>query len=122
MGVRLRTLARAEGGASLRTWVTGSGYDLGPMDWIFGLRNAADAEPIRSALQAGEREDAAIATCLTALLAAECVAYLRDAPANLHFEAHAWCDSVGRRVPGSSHPDSGVAAFRERDAESGGEM
>lgn len=73
----------------IRTWATGSAHDDKPLDWLFDLRYGKDIGHITAALN-GALDDASVGACQTALLAAECVSWLRGAPADMHDDARAW--------------------------------
>ena len=72
-----------------RTWVTGSAHDDKPLDWLFDLRYGKDIGHITEALN-GALTDGSVGACQAALLAAECVGWIRGAPADLHDDARAW--------------------------------
>lgn len=72
-----------------RTWATGSAHDDKPLDWLFDLRYGKDIGHITEALQAA-LDSGSVGACQTALLAAECVGWLRGAPADLHDDARRW--------------------------------
>jgi Domain of unknown function (DUF4259) len=77
----------------LRTWATGSAHDDKPLDWLFDLRYGKGIDHISAALQ-GAIDDRSVGACQTALLAAECVACLRGAPADLHDDARRWVETT----------------------------
>lgn len=72
-----------------RTWVTDSGHDDKPLDWLFDLRYGKGIGHITEALEAS-LNDGSVGACQTALLAAECVGWLRGAPADLPDDAWTW--------------------------------
>jgi hypothetical protein len=78
-----------------RTWVTGSAHDDKVLDWLFDLRYAQTRSPIDDALKAVTvNNDATVGEWQTALLVSECVAYLRQAPADIHQDAREWLEKV----------------------------
>jgi Domain of unknown function (DUF4259) len=77
----------------VRTWATGSAHDDKTLDWLFDLRYGKDIGHIVEALQGG-LDDGSVGACQTALLAAECVGWLRGAPADLHDDARAWVNET----------------------------
>jgi hypothetical protein len=87
-----------------RTWATGSAHDDKPLDWLFDLRYAKDLGHLTEALQAA-LDNGSVGACQTALLAAECVGWLRGAPADLHDDARRWLVVGGV----SAGPGAGVA-------------
>jgi len=77
----------------VRTWATGSAHDDTPLDWLFDLRYGKDIGHITAALH-GAGAGASVGACQTALLAAECVGWIRGAPADLHDDARRWVNEV----------------------------
>lgn len=72
-----------------RTWATGSAHDDKPLDWLFDLRYGKGIGHITEALQSA-LDNGSVGACQAALLAAECVGWLRGAPADLHDDARRW--------------------------------